>query len=146
VNLSRRLIPGIGLFGLFLLAGCSAPCQDSLGDYPPPHIVVTGVESVEVPHIAWECPGYNSDSMDPPPSVTPDAERQLRVEMTLEEDSTVEVRVGDESALLDPGPTEGANSWVVEIPDPAEPLRVRVCAADDRCALYWANTYPDQQE
>jgi hypothetical protein len=146
VNLNRRLIPGIGPLGLLFLAGCSAPCQDSLGVYPPDHIVVTGVESVKIPYIAWECPGYNSDSIDPPPSVAPDSERQLRVDVTLEEGSIVEVRVGDDPAPINPGPAAGANSWVFQIPDLAEPLRVRVCSADDRCALYWANTYPDQQE
>jgi hypothetical protein len=80
--------------------------------------------------------------MDPPPSVAPDSEQQLRVDVTLEEGSLVEVRVGDEPAPVDPAPIEGANSWVFEIPDPAEPLRVRICSVDDRCALYWANTYP----
>jgi hypothetical protein len=138
----RRLLVSFGLLGLLSIAGCGTPCQDFLGVYPPDHIVVTGVESVEVPHIAWECPGYNSDSMDPPPSVAPDSEQQLRVDVTLEEDSLVEVRVGDGPAPVDPAPVEGANSWVFRIPDPAEPLRVRICSADDRCALYWVNTYP----
>jgi hypothetical protein len=138
----RRLLVSFGLLGLLSVAGCSTPCQDFLGVYPPDHIVVTGADSVEVPHIAWECPGYNSDSMDPPPSVAPDSEQQLRVDVTLEEGSLVEVRVGDEPAPVDPAPTEGANFWVFEIPDPAEPLIVRICSADDRCALYWTNTYP----
>jgi len=141
VNLYRRLIPGIGLLGLLSVVGCSAPCQDFLGVYPPDHIVVTGAESVEVPHIAWECPGYNSDSIDPPPSVAPDSEQRLHVEVALEEGSTVEARFGNQEVPVDPAPVEGPNSWVFLVPDPAEPLIVRLCSAEDRCALYWANTY-----
>jgi hypothetical protein len=141
VNLNRRLIPGIGLLGLLSVVGCNAPCQDSLGVYPPDHIVVTGAESMEVPHIAWECPGYNSDSIDPPPSVVPDSEQRLQVEIALEEGSTVEVRFGNQEQPVDPAPVEGPNSWVFLVPGSSEPLIVRLCSAEDRCALYWVNTY-----
>jgi hypothetical protein len=42
---------------------------------------------------------------------------------------------------VDPAPVEGVNTWTVQIPEPSQPLIVSVCAADRRCALYWANTY-----
>jgi hypothetical protein len=130
------------LLGIQLGAACSAPCQDSLGVYPPPSITVTGVEAVEVPHIAWECPGFNSDSMDPPPSVAPDAEGQLLLEVTLDPGSTVDARFANLPVALDPAPSVGPNSWALHVPEDGEPLVVRICSADDACAMYWVNTYP----
>jgi hypothetical protein len=124
-----------------LASGCSTPCPEYEGVYPPPHIKVTGAETVEVPHIAWECPGYNSDSMELPPSVAPGTDEQLQVEVVLEAGTTAEVRFGNEHIPVDPAPREGANAWVFQVPTPSEPLIVRLCSEDDRCALYWANTY-----
>jgi hypothetical protein len=137
----RRLLIGICLFGVFLFPACSAPCEDSLGVYPPSHILVTGAEPVEVPHISWTCDDFHSDTIDPPPSVRPDGERRLQVEVTLESGSTVEIRLGNEDVPVDPAPVEGVNTWTIQTPEPSQPLIVSVCAADQRCALYWANTY-----
>ena len=136
----RLLIAGLVLLGL-LATGCSAPCEESLGVYPPEHIVVTGIETVEVPHISWTCGEFHSDSMDPPPSVTPDAEQRLHVEVTLESGTTVEARFGNQEVAVDPAPAEGANAWVFQVPAPSEPLIVKLCSRDDRCAMYWVNTY-----
>jgi hypothetical protein len=141
VATSRRLLIGTGLLGVLLFPGCSAPCEDSLGIYPPGHILVTGIEAVEVPHIAWTCDGFHSDSMDPPPSVAPDPERRLQVQVTLEEESTVEVRFGNEAVSVDPAPVAGVNTWAFQVPDPSQPMIVDICSADERCAMYWANTY-----
>jgi len=141
VAFSRRLLIGIGLLGVFLFAACSTPCEEALGVYPPDHIVVTGAEPVEVPHISWTCDDFHTDTIDPPPSVTPDLERGLQVEVTLEAGSTVEIRVGNAEVAVEPPPVEGVNTWAVQIPEPSQPLIVQVCSADQRCALYWANTY-----
>ncbi|HEX6146637.1 MAG TPA: hypothetical protein VF083_07655, partial [Acidimicrobiia bacterium] len=65
----------------------------------------------------------------------------LRIEVALETGSTVEIRLGSEDMPVDPAPVEGVNEWTVRIPEPSQPLIVSVCAADRRCALYWANTY-----
>lgn len=138
---SRRLLIGIGLFGVFLFPACSAPCEDSLGVDPPDHILVTGAEPVEVPHISWTCDDFHSDTIDPPPSVPPDAERRLQVEVTLEAGSTVEIRFGNEDVPVVPAPVEGVNTWAVQVPEPSQPLIVHICSADQRCAMYWANTY-----
>ncbi|MGH8915047.1 MAG: hypothetical protein ACRDZM_11105 [Acidimicrobiia bacterium] len=123
------------------LAACSEPCEQSLGTYPPEQIQVTGAETVEVPHIAWTCDAFHSDSMDPPPSVIPDSNRQLRIQVTLEPDTDVDVRFGNQQVLLDPAPVEGANTWQVQVPEVSEPLVVRICSEDRRCAMYWVNTY-----
>jgi len=137
----RRLASIFALLGIVFVAGCSAPCEDSLGSYPPPVIVVTGTESVEVPHISWTCGEFHSDSMDPPPSVTPDPEQRLQVEVTLESGTTVEARFGNQEVAVDPVPAEGVNAWVFRVPALSEPLIVTLCSRDDRCALYWVNTY-----
>ena len=138
----RRLVVALALFGCSLLVSvCSAPCDESLGVYPPDHIVVTGAEPVEVPHISWTCDDFHADTIDPPPSVPPDAERRLQVELELEAGSTVEIRLGDEDVPVDPAPVEGANTWMVQVPEPSQPLIVQVCSAHEQCALYWANTY-----
>jgi hypothetical protein len=141
VTTSRRLLIGIGLFGVFLLPACGAPCEDSLGVYPPGHIVVIGIEAVEVPHISWTCDDFHSDSMDPPPSVAPDPERRLQVQVTLEDESTVEVRFGNDAVSVDPAPVAGVNTWAFQAPDPSQPMIVHICSADQRCAIYWVNTY-----
>jgi hypothetical protein len=131
----------IGLLGVSLVSACSTACEESLGVYPPAHIVVIGAEEVEVPHIAWTCDDFHSDTIDPPPSVPPDAEERLRVELTLEAGSTVGVRLGNEEVTLDPAPIEGVNTWMIQVSEPSQPLIVELCSADQRCALYWANTY-----
>lgn len=141
MTIPRRLIFGLALLGSILVSGCSPPCDEFLGVYPPDDILVTGVEPVEVPHISWTCDDFHSDTIDPPPSVAPDADRRLRVEVTLEASSTVEIRLGNDDVPVDPAPVDGANTWTVQIPEPSQPLIVQVCSADERCALYWANTY-----
>jgi hypothetical protein len=141
VATTRRLLIGTGLLGVLLLPACGAPCEDSLGVYPPSHILVTGIEAVEVPHIAWTCDGFHADSMDPPPSVAPDRERRLQVQVTLEDGSTVEVRFGNEVVSVDPAPVAGVNTWAFQVPDPSQPMIVHICSVDERCAMYWANTY-----
>jgi hypothetical protein len=141
VAASRRLLIGIGLCGVVLFPACSAPCEASLGFYPPAHILVTGAEPVEVPHISWTCDDFHSDTIDPPPSVRPDGERRLQVEVALEAGSTVEIRLGNEDVPVDPAPVEGANIWLVQVPEPSQPLIVSLCSADRRCAVYWSNTY-----
>jgi hypothetical protein len=132
----------IALAAILLPTSCSAPCRESLGSYPPPTIAVTGAERVDVPHIAWECPGFNSDSIDPPPSVAPGPEGEVRVEMTLEPGSTVEIQFGNESVPLDHQPVAGANSWTLRTV-PGEPLITRLCSEDGRCAMYWLNLYTE---
>jgi hypothetical protein len=141
VEANRRWVSGLVLFGLLLVGGCSAPCEDSLGVFPPDHIEVTGIESVEVPHISWTCGEFHSDSMDPPPSVTPDGQGQVGVAVTIEAGSTVDVSFGNQPAAIEPEPTEGANSWIFQVSQPTEPLVVRICSVDRRCAMYWANLY-----
>jgi hypothetical protein len=124
-----------------LVAACGGPCQERLGEYPPDHIVVTGVEAVEVPHIGWACPGFHSDTIEPPPSVAPDPEGNVLVEVTMEIGSTIDVRFGNQPVVVDPAPVDGANSWVLGVPAQSEPLVIRLCSEDDACALYWVNTY-----
>ena len=137
----RRLACVLALLGIGLISGCSAPCQDALGTYPPPLIVVTGTERVQVPHISWTCGDFHSDSIDPPPSVTPDPEQRLQVEATLESGTTVEARFGNQEVALEPAPAQGANAWVFQVPAPSEPLIITLCSSDGRCAMYWVNTY-----
>ncbi len=36
-----------------LLSACTRDCTDMLGTYPPDAVVMTGLESVEVPYAAW---------------------------------------------------------------------------------------------
>lgn len=127
--------------GIMVIVGCSAPCEERLGEYPPDHIVVTGVEAVEVPHIGWECPGFHSDTIDPPPSVAPDPQGNVLMDVTMESGSTIDVRFGHQPVVVDPAPVEGANSWVFQVPTSSEPLVVRLCSDADACALYWVNTY-----
>ena len=131
----------IGLLGVSLFSACSAPCEDAFGIYPPDHILVTGDEPVEVAHISWTCDDFHSDTIDPPPSVPADAERRLQVEVTLEAGSAVEIRFGNEDVPVVPAPVEGVNTWAVQVPEPSQPLIVHLCSADQRCAMYWANTY-----
>lgn len=137
----RRLTLAITFLALLSIAGCGAPCEGSLGVYPPDHIVVTGVEAAEVPHISWTCDDFHSDSMDPPPSVVPNGQGEVMIEVTLETGTTVEVSFGNSPAVVNPAPVEGNNSWSFEVPDPLEPLVVRICSEDQRCAMYWANLY-----
>lgn len=141
--MNHRLLLGLAVLLLLMIGGCSEPCEESLGTYPPPVISVTGTERVEVPHISWTCGEFHSDSIDPPPSVTPDAEQRLQVEVTLEPGSTVEARFGNQQAPVEPAPTEGLNAWVFPAPAASEPLIVTICSRDDRCAMYWVNTYGD---
>ena len=129
------------VFGWVALIACSPSCEESFGEYPPDHIMVIGVEAVEVPHIGWACPGFHSDTIEPPPSVAPDPEGTVLVEVTMEAGSTIDVRFGNHVVAVEPAPTDGANSWVLRVPGPSEPLVIRLCSADEACALYWANTY-----
>jgi hypothetical protein len=138
---SRRIPIILGLLMLAFAVGCGAPCEERLGEYPPAHIVVTGIDMVEVPHIGWACPGFHSDTIEPPPSAAPDPDGDLLLDLTMERGSTIDVRFGDEAVVLDPAPVEGPNSWVLRVPARSEPLVVRLCSADDACALYWVNTY-----
>ncbi len=123
------------------IAACSSPCEASLGVYPPPQIVVTGAETVEVPHIGWSCPGFHSDTIEPPPSVAPDGQGNLRVDLTMEPGSTIDVKFGNQPVVIDPAPVDGSNSWSFHQPRPSEPLIVRLCSEEVACALYWVNTY-----
>ncbi|HSJ84640.1 MAG TPA: hypothetical protein VLA91_12560 [Acidimicrobiia bacterium] len=137
---THHISVGLALLGL-VVAACSTSCEESLGAYPPDHILVTGAETVAVPHISWTCDDFHADTIDPPPSVPPDAEQRLQVEVTLEAGSKVEIRLGNEDVPVDPAPVEGVNTWAVQIAEPSQPLIVQVCSADQRCAVYWANTY-----
>ena len=137
----RRLTAAIALLALLSIAGCSAPCEDSLGVYPPDHIVVTGAEAVEVPHISWTCDEFHSDTIDPPPSVVPNEQGEVMVEVTLETGTTVEVSFGNEPVVVSPAPSPGDNSWSFQVPEPAMPLIVRICSDDQRCAMYWTNVF-----
>jgi hypothetical protein len=136
----RLLLTAVSLLGLSVTA-CGDPCEERLGEYPPDHIMVTGVEAVEVPHIGWSCPGFHSDTIEPPPSVAPDPEGNVLVEVTMEAGSTIDVRFGNQPIVVEPAPTEGANSWVLRVPGPSDPLVIRLCSDDEACALYWVNTY-----
>ena len=137
----RRIIAAIALLRILSIASCSTPCEDSLGVYPPDHIVVTGAEAVEVPHISWTCDDFHLDSMDPPPSVAPNEQGEVVVEMTLETGTTVEVSFGNSPVVVNPAPAEGDNSWSFEVAESSEPLVMRVCSDDERCAMYWVNLY-----
>jgi hypothetical protein len=138
----RRL--GLVILALcwLVLIACSPPCRDALGTYPPSHITVTGAETIEVPHIAWECPGYNSDTIEPPPSVAPDEQGNLQVDLTMEPGSTIDVDFGNQPMVIDPAPVDGANTWLFHQPRPSEPLVIRLCSEEEACAMYWVNTYP----
>jgi hypothetical protein len=137
-----RQIVLVCLPGLVWISACGTPCEDALGVDPPGHITVIGDETVEVGHIAWECPGFHSDSMDPPPSVPPAADGSVTVEMGLTPGTTVDIRFGNQPVSLDPAPAEGENRWTWQVPEPAEPLVVRLCSAEAACAMYWTNLYP----
>jgi hypothetical protein len=138
-------VPKFGLVLLvFALAGsaaCSPPCEDSLGIYPPAQITVSGAETIEVPHIGWSCPGFHSDTIDPPPSVAPDVEGNLQIDVTMQPGSTIDVNFGNQSMVIDPAPVDGANSWIFHQPRSSEPLVVRLCSEEEACAMYWVNTY-----
>ena len=129
-------------FGLVGVAACSPPCEDSLGVYPPAQITVSGAETIEVPHMGWSCPGLHSDTIDPPPSVAPDADGNLQIDLTMEPGSTIDVDFGDQSMVIDPAPVDGPNTWSFHQPRPSEPLVVRLCSEEEACAMYWVNTYP----
>lgn len=137
----RRLATVLVVLGVLTIGGCSAPCEDSLGTYPPDNIVVTGVEPVQVPHISWTCDDFHSDTIDPPPSVVPNGQGEVMVDVTLETGTTVEVSFGNSPVVVNPAPAEGDNSWSFEAPDPLEPLVVRLCSEDERCAMYWVNLH-----
>ena len=107
-----------------------------LGTYPPDEVVMTGVESVEVPYAGWGCPGYDLDSLDSE-RVVP-VESQVTVEVSLREGSTVELRIDNETVSVDPAPVEGDNSWTLDLAADAEGVTVRLCSDDDACALYVA--------
>jgi hypothetical protein len=148
--MTRRTYPGpVRRSGLVILAlclvgfaACSAPCEEALGVYPPDEITVTGAETVEVPHIGWSCPGFHSDTIEPPPSVTPDAQGNLRVDLTMEPGSSIDVNFGNQPMVIDPAPVEGMNTWSFHQPRPSEPLIIRLCSGEEACAMYWVNTYP----
>jgi hypothetical protein len=124
------------------VVACGSPCEESLGVYPPPQITVTGAETIGVPHIGWSCPGYDSDTIEPPPSVAPDAQGNLQVELTMEPGSSIDVNFGNQPMVIDPAPVDGANTWSFHQPRPSEPLVVRLCSEEEACAMYWVNTYP----
>jgi hypothetical protein len=138
----RRLASLLVVLGLLSVGACSAPCEEALDVYPPAHIEVTGIETVEVPHISWTCAGFHSDSIDPPPSVVPDSAGRVGLEVSIEDGSTIEVSFGNTPVAVVPTPVAGVNTWSFEVPDPTEPLVVRICSADGACAMYWANLYP----
>lgn len=129
-------------FGLAGAAACSPPCEEGLGVYPPGQITVTGAETIEVPHIGWFCPGFHSDTIEPPPSVLPDGQGNLRVDLTMEPGSTIDINFGNQPMVIDPAPIDGVNSWTFHQPRPAEPLIIRLCSEAEACAMYWVNTYP----
>jgi hypothetical protein len=129
------------LLGFLAITGCGAPCEVALGVYPPDHIVVTGAEVVEVLHISWTCDDFHSDTIDPPPSVTPDEQGEVMIVVALEAGSTVEVSFGNSPVVVNPAPVEGDNSWSFEVAESSEPLVVRICSEDQACAMYWANLY-----
>jgi hypothetical protein len=130
------------VFGWLALAACSAPCQEALGVYPPDQILVTGTDTVEVPYIGWSCPGFHSDTIEPPPSVAPDEQGNLKVDLTMEPGSTIDVNFGNQPMVIDPAPVDGANTWSFHQPRPSEPLIIRLCSEEEACAMYWVNTYP----
>jgi hypothetical protein len=119
-----------------LLSGCSRDCTDMLGTYPPDAVVMTGLESVEVPYAAWGCLGYDLDAIDSV-RVIP-VESELTVEVSLREGSTVDLRVDFENVPVDPVPIEGDNVWTLELPSNAESVSIRICSDEDACAMYVA--------
>jgi hypothetical protein len=131
----------LAFLGLLLAAGCSDPCESSLGVYPPDHIVVIGAETIEVPHIAWACDDFHADSIDPPPSVAPADTGLVTVQVTIEEHSDVEVTFGNQPVVVNPAPGPGDNTWSFQVPEPLQPLVVRICSDDRACAMYWTNLY-----
>jgi len=119
-----------------LLTSCTRDCTDMLGTYPPDAVVMTGLESVEVPYAAWGCLGYDLDAIDTV-RVIP-VESGLTVEVSLREGSTVDLQVDNESVPVDPVPSQGDNSWTVELPPDAEGVSIRICSKEDACAIYVA--------
>ncbi|HET9203269.1 MAG TPA: hypothetical protein VFP67_09040 [Acidimicrobiia bacterium] len=138
----RRSGPVLLTLCLAGVAACSDPCEESLGVYPPAQITVTGAETIVAPHIGWSCPGFHSDTIEPPPSVAPDGQGNLRVDLTMEPGSTIDVNFGNQPMVIDPAPVDGSNSWSFHQPRPSEPLIIRLCSEEEACALYWVNTYP----
>ena len=59
----------------------------------------------------------------------------------MEEGSTIDVRFGNQPVVVDPAPVDGANSWVLGVPTPAQPLVIRLCSEDEARALDWVNIY-----
>ncbi len=137
----RRLVSVLAVLGLLMIGGCSAPCEEALDVFPPAQVKVIGMETIEVPHISWTCDEFHLDSMDPPPSVTPDAQGRVGVEVQMEEGSLIEVSFGNSPVVVAPEPVAGVNTWYFNVPDPTEPLVVRICSGDGACAMYWANLY-----
>jgi hypothetical protein len=128
------LVLTVALAGL--LSGCTRDCTDMLGTYPPDAVVMTGLESVEVPYAAWGCLGYDSDAIDSV-RVIP-VESELTVEVSLREGSTVDLQVDFESVPVDPAPIEGENMWTLELSSNAESVSIRICSDEDACAVYVA--------
>ncbi len=119
-----------------LLSGCTRDCADMLGTYPPDAVVMTGLESVEVPYAARGCLGYDLDAIDSL-RVIP-VESELTVGVSLREGSTVDLRVDFESVPVDSGPIEGDNVWTLDLPSNAESVSIRICSDEDACATYVA--------
>jgi hypothetical protein len=119
-----------------LLTSCTRDCTDMLGTYPPDAVVMTGLESVEVPYAAWACLGYDLDAIDSV-RVIP-VESELTVEVSLREGSTVDLQVDFESVPIDPIPIAGDNVWTLELPPNAESVSIRICSDEGACAMYVA--------
>lgn len=119
-----------------LIPGCTRNCTDMVGIYPPDVVVMIGLESVEVPYAAWGCSGYDLDAADSVPSIP--AVSQLTVEVSLREESTVDLRVDNESVPVDPAPLQGDNAWTLDLPPEAESVSIRICSEEDACAVYVA--------
>lgn len=128
------LVLTLGLAGL--LSGCTRDCTNMLGTYPPDAVVMTGLESVDVPYGAWGCVGYDLDAVDSVRAIP--VESELTVEVSLREGSTVDLRVDNESVPIDPVPIEGDNAWTFNLPPEAEGVSIRICSDEDACAIYMA--------
>lgn len=113
-----------------LVPACSADCSDSVAEYPPPAI---RIEGVDVPWTAWQCVGYNADTMDGPTTIEVSGDGLVEIEVPLDDGALVEVRanLADEQVTL-----AAERDLSYRLPDGATSLDVSVCTEDDRCGFY----------
>lgn len=115
-------------------------CAEIADRYPPETVTMIGSERVEIPFTSWECPGYNADTFDedmPLLRVGPDGKVLVNGEMRDGVQLDVRALVGGEVVQLDVAIKR--EEALINLPEGAGSLLVRMCTADARCANYEAD-------